>query len=150
MAEENMQDDFWYCQIQQDQCRGVSLDAPGGENGTEDSVGATGGRSLEKDGLPWQAFAVFGDRADPGTWFLPHHTKAVKKAVKGKIGYEHTVDWKAMPRMVYLLSRFGRMEAKLPLDPEQVLQAATHLAVHYIEANKPVPDAIAAISYMGK
>jgi hypothetical protein len=105
---------------------------------------------LLKDGLPWQAFAVVGDRSDPDTWFLPHHTKAVKKAVKGKIGYEHTVDWKAMPRMVYLLSRFGRMEAKLPLDPEQVLQAATHLAVHYIKAKKPVPDALAAISYMGK
>ena len=97
------------------------------------------GPVLSDDGLPWQAFAVVGDRADPGTWHLPHHTKLVKKAVKGKIGYEHTVDWKAMPQVVYQLSRYGRQQAKLPLDPEQVLQAATHLAMHYIKAGKPLP-----------
>jgi hypothetical protein len=99
-----------------------------------------------KDGLPWQAYAVVGDRADPCTWHLPHHTKMVKKAVKGKIGCEHTVDWKAMPRMVYKLSRYGRQAEHLPLDENQVLQAASHLSTHYIKADKPLPDALAVLS----
>jgi hypothetical protein len=116
---------------------------------TPEPVGATGGRPDQKDGLPWQAFAIVGNRADPSTWYLPHHTKMIKKAVKGKIGYEHTVDWKAMSRMVFMLSRYGRQQAKLPLEPGQVLEAATHLAVHYIKAKKSVPDALAVISYIG-
>jgi hypothetical protein len=101
---------------------------------------------LSEDGLPWQAYALVGDRMDPRTWHLPHHTKMVKKAVKGKIGYEHTVDWKAMPRIVYRLSRYGRQAEKLSLDENQVLQAASHLAMHYIKAGRPLPDALAVLS----
>ena len=118
-------------------------------------VGANGVRPSDKpepvlkDGLPWQAYALVIDRADPRTWYLPHHTKMVKKSVKGKIGYEHTVDWKAMPRIVYGLSRYGRQAEKLPLDENQVLQAASHLAMHYIKAGKPLPDALAVIAYIG-
>ena len=151
MTEENTQDKFWYQSLDpvgaDPRVRPVEKSEHEAAEGPEE-IGKT--PILSGYGLPWQAYAVVGDRADPGTWHLPHHTKAVKKAVKGKIGYEHTVDWKAMPRMVYRLSRFGRMEAKLPLDPEQVLQAATHLAVHYIKAKKPVPDALAVLSYIGK
>ena len=135
MTEDYTRDDFWYCPpepVEDPAAAAIKQSSVSGEN-----------TDLLKDGLPWQAYAVVGDRADPRTWHLPHHTKAVKKAVKGKIGYEHTVDWKAMPGIVHMLSRYGRHEAKLPLDPEQVLQAATHLAVHYIKAKKPVPDALA-------
>ena len=148
MQKSYTQDEYWYRPLQ-DGCRGVSLDAP-------EPVGANGvrppdkpGPVLSEDGLPRQAYALVVDRADPRTWFLPHHTKMVKKSVKGKIGYEHTVDWKAMPRIVFRLSRYGRQAEKLPLDENQVLQAASHLAMHYIKAGKPIPDALAVISYIG-
>ena len=34
-----------------------------------------------KDGLPAEAFAIVGDKEDPETWKLPHHTKAVFRAI---------------------------------------------------------------------
>ena len=43
--------------------------------------------------LPREAFAVVGVLEDPDTWKLPHHTKAISKALAGKLSIESTVDW---------------------------------------------------------
>jgi hypothetical protein len=140
-------DEYWYRPLPataEGECPDEVSDGIGKTTTVEKSESRT--PLLSEDGLPWQAFAVVGDRSDPRTWHLPHHTKMVKKAVKGKIGYEHTVDWKAMPRTVYQLSRYGRQAEHLPLDENQVLQAASHLAMHYIKAGKPLPDALAVLS----
>jgi hypothetical protein len=98
-----------------------------------------------KDGLPWQAFALVGDKADPLAWRLPHHTRQVYRAIKGKIGYERTVDWENMPLMVAYLSRQGVEGQRVPADEFQILAAAKHLASHYLKAGKPLPDALAVL-----
>ena len=57
--------------------------------------------------LPWQAFAIAPDKSDPLSWQLPHHTREVRRAVSGKIGIEHTVDWLLLEKAALLLSRYG-------------------------------------------
>ena len=96
-------------------------------------------------GLPWQAFAIVGDRQDPSTWQLPHHTRQVNRAVQGKMGYEHTIDWENMPLTVAYLSRQGVEGRRVQAEPEQMLAAARHLASHYHKAGKPLPDALAVL-----
>jgi hypothetical protein len=98
-----------------------------------------------KDGLPWQAFAIATDKNDLNTWKLPHHTKLVKKAVKGKIGHEHTVDWKLVEEAVQLLSLRGREGQRVNATEGEVLHAAHHLATHYQKAGLPLPDALAVL-----
>ena len=102
-------------------------------------------RQPVKDGLPWQAFALVGDKDNPLTWKLPHHTRQVYRAIKGKIGYEHTVDWQNMPLMVAFLSRQGLDGQRVQADESQIMAAAKHLASHYIKAEKPLPDALAIL-----
>jgi hypothetical protein len=97
------------------------------------------------DGLPCQAFAIVPVIADPSTWKLPHHTRQVYRAVKGKVGYEHTVDWENMPLMVQYLSHNGVDGQRVQGEPSDLLAAAKHLASHYIKAGKPLPDALAVI-----
>jgi hypothetical protein len=98
-----------------------------------------------KDGLPWQAFAIATDKNDPATWKLPHHTIAVKKAVKGKIGYEHTVNWKQVEEAVLLISRRGIDGRRVNATESEILHAARHLAIHYQKACLPLPDALAVL-----
>jgi hypothetical protein len=98
-----------------------------------------------RDGLPWQAFALVGDKEDPLTWKLSHHNRQVYRAIKGKIGYEHTVDWENMPFMVAYLSRQGVEGQRVQADEFQILAAAKHLASHYLKAGKPLPDALAVL-----
>jgi len=98
-----------------------------------------------KNGLPWQAYAIVGDKADPLTWKLPHHTRQVYRAVKGKIGYEHTVDWENMTQMVAFLSLQGIEGRRVQADESQIVGAARHLASHYQKAGKPLPDALAVL-----
>jgi hypothetical protein len=98
-----------------------------------------------KDGLPWQAFAMVPDKENPLTWKLPHHTRQVYRAIKGKIGYEHTVDWECMPLMAQCLSRFGIDGQRVTGDPSDLLAAAKHLASHYLKAGKSLPNALAVI-----
>ncbi len=63
-----------------------------------------------KGGLPWQAFAIVGDKEEPETWKLPHHTKAIFRAIKGKIGHYKTTDWEHTAAAVAALSR-GEVQA---------------------------------------
>jgi hypothetical protein len=95
--------------------------------------------------LPWQAFAVVGHRDDPETWKLPHHTRGINKAIKGKIGIEHSVDWELMPTAVALLSRAGRQGHRVEATEGEIISAARHLANHYRKADKSIPDTLAVL-----
>ncbi len=98
------------------------------------------------DGLPWQAFAIVGDKADPSSWQLPHHTKAVKKAVAGKIGYEHTVDFVQLETCSLRLQRYGAAgEGRVIADPQLIIDAARHLAAHYRKAGQQIPVILCAL-----
>jgi len=106
-------------------------------------------QSVEKDktreGLPKEAFAIVGDPEDPETWKLPHHTKAIFRALKDRINIEKTVDWDRMPAAVAALSRGGYRGERVQADPEDIIAAARHLARHYQKADKPVPDSLGAL-----
>jgi len=106
-------------------------------------------QSVEKDktreGLPKEAFAIVGDPDDPETWRLPHHTKAIFRALKGRTNIEKTVDWDRMPAAVAALSRGGYRGERVQADPEDIISAARHLARHYEKADKPVPDSLGAL-----
>ena len=98
-----------------------------------------------KEGLPKEAFAIVGDPDDPETWKLPHHKKSIFRALKGKLDIEKTVDWERMLAAVAALSPGGYRGQRVDASPEQILQAAKHLAVHYQRASKPLPDTLAAL-----
>jgi hypothetical protein len=96
-----------------------------------------------KEGLPKEAFAIVGDPDDPDTWKLPHHKKSI--SLKGKLDIEKTVDWDRMPAAVAALSPGGYRGQRVDASPEQILNAARHLANHYRKADKPLPDTLAAL-----
>ena len=98
-----------------------------------------------KEGLPYQAFAIVGDPEDPETWKLPHHTKAIWRALKGKNGHYRTTDWDRLPLAVAALSRGGYRGKRVEASPEEILKAAKHLARHYTENDKPLPDTLTAL-----
>lgn len=98
-----------------------------------------------KDDLPGEAFAIVGDADDPDSWKLPHHKKSVLRALKGRLDIEKTVDWELMPAAVAALSPGGYRGRRVEASPEQILQAARHLAGHYLKADKPLPDTLAAL-----
>lgn len=98
-----------------------------------------------EDGLPKEAFAIVGDPDDPDTWKLPHHKKSISRALRGKLDIEKTVDWERMPAAVVALSPGGYRGQRVDASPEQILQAAKHLANHYRKADKPLPDTLAAL-----
>ncbi len=98
-----------------------------------------------KDGLPYQAYAIVGDKDDPETWKLPHHTKAIWRALKGKIGHYRTTDWDRLPLAVAALSPGGYRGRRVEATPEQILEAARHLARHYTENDKSLPDTLLAL-----
>ena len=98
-----------------------------------------------KDGLPHQAYAIVGDKDDTETWKLPHHTKAIFRAIQGKIGHYRTTDWEHTAAAVAALSRGGFRGKRVEATGQQVLDAARHLARHYSENGKPVPDTLAAL-----
>jgi len=95
-----------------------------------------------KDGLPWQAYAIVGDKDAPETWKLPHHTKAIFRAIQGKIGHYRTTDWEHTAAAVAALSRGGFRGQRVEATEQQILDAAGHLARHYSENGKPVPDTL--------
>ena len=103
------------------------------------------GLSKSKKGLPGEAFAIAGDPGNPQTWKLPHHQKNIARALRGKLDIEKTVDWERMPDAVVALSPRGYREQRVDASPEQILQAAKHLADHYRQAGKPLPDILAAL-----
>jgi len=105
-----------------------------------------GGRT---EGLPFQAYAS-GIPDDPSTWKLPHHTNEVKKAVRGKVGIERTVDWTLVDVSVQLLSRLGYHGMRLQATENEILDADQHLALfHYVNGMSRVEEAVAVSSHAG-
>ncbi len=98
-----------------------------------------------KEGLPKEAFAIVDDPEDTETWKLPHHTKAIFRALTGKLNIEKTVNWDGMPAAVAALSPGGYRGQRVDASPGQILTAAKHLANHYRKADKPLPDTLAAL-----
>jgi len=98
-----------------------------------------------KEGLPNEAFSRDGDPQDPETWKLPHHTKEIVRALKGRLDIEKTVDWDKMPAAVAALSRGGYRGERVQASEEDIIKAARHLARHYEKADKPVPDTLGAL-----
>jgi len=101
-------------------------------------------RTKTKEGLPKEAFAIVGDPDDPGTWKIPHHTKAILRA-RGRLDIEKTVDWDRMPAAAAALSRGGYRGERVQASPEDIIKAARHLARHYEAAGKSVPDTLGAL-----
>ena len=98
-----------------------------------------------KEGLPKEAFAIVGDPQNPDTWKLPHHTRAIFRALAGRLDIKRTVDWDRMPAAVAALSPGGYRGQRVEAAPEQILEAAQHLAAHYRKAGKALPDTLAAL-----
>jgi hypothetical protein len=97
-----------------------------------------------REGLPREAFAIVGDMENPDTWRLPHHKKSIRRALKGAMDVEQTVDWSQVSEAVSALS--PSLPAKrVRVSPEEILEAAIHLAEHYKKADKPLPDILATL-----
>lgn len=101
-----------------------------------------------KEGLPHQAYAIVGSQTDPETWQLPHHTKAINKAIKGKIGHYRTTDPDRIGVAVAYLSRSGYQGKRVTATEQQILDAAKHLRKHYTENPDKigVPDTLSVLS----
>jgi len=98
-----------------------------------------------KDRLPKEAFALVGDPEDPDTWQLPHHKKSIFRAIRGKTDIEQTVDREKMGVAVTALALGVNRVRRVKASPEQILEAATHLAGHYRKSGRPLPDILAAL-----
>ncbi len=101
-------------------------------------------KDTTKEGLPKEAFAIVDDPNNPETWKLPHHTKAISRA-RSRLDLEKTVDWDRMPAAVAALSPGGYRGERVRASPEDIIKAARHLAAHYAQAEKPVPDTLGAL-----
>ncbi len=99
-----------------------------------------------KEGLPKEVFAIVSDPDDPDTWRLPHHKKSIFRALRRKLDIEKTVDWDRMGPAVAALSPGGYRGQRVDASPEEILQAAKHLARHCLKADKPLPDTLAALA----
>jgi hypothetical protein len=105
----------------------------------------TGNSVKTKAGLPREAFAVAGNIKDPDTWYLPHHRKSISRVVRGKVDIEETVDWEQMMVAVDSLSLHLHRVRRIETEPEDIIDAAKHLAGHYRKAGRPLPDVLAAL-----
>ena len=103
------------------------------------------GMPKSKRGLPKEAFAIVGDPNDPETWKLPHHTRAIFRALAGKLAIESTVDWDRMPAAVAALSPGGYRGQRVEATLAQILRAARHLAAHYRKAGRNLPQTLVAL-----
>ena len=103
------------------------------------------GLAKTKEGLPKEAFAIVSDPDDPDTWKLPHHKKSIFRALQRKLNIEKTVDWDRMGPAVAALSPEGYRGQRVEASPEEILNAAKHLAGHYLKADKSLPDTLAAL-----
>ena len=97
-----------------------------------------------KEDLPREAFAIAGEPENPDTWYLAHHKKSIRRALKGAVDIEQTVDWDKVAAAVGMLTPLNKAE-RLRVSPEGILEAANHLAGHYRKADKPLPDILAAL-----
>ena len=98
-----------------------------------------------KEGLPVEAFAIVGDPADTETWQLPHHAKAIFRALTGRLDIEKTVDWEGVGAAVAAISSRKGGGQRVEVSPEAIIEAARHLAAHYQQADKSLPDILAAL-----
>ncbi len=98
-----------------------------------------------KEGLPKEAFAIVGDPDDASTWKLPHHTRAIFRALQGRLDIERTVDWDRMPAAVAAFSPGGYRGQRVEASEEDIIEAARHLARHYQKAGKSVPDTLSVL-----
>ena len=128
-------------QSQKNVVRGFSLVQGGNMSKVKEAVE----KEITKEGLPKEAFAIVGDPEDLETWKLPHHTKEIFRALRGRLDIEKTVDWDRMPAAVAALSKGGYRGERVQADPEDIIKAARHLARHYEKADKPVPDTLGAL-----
>jgi len=96
------------------------------------------------EGLPCQAYAIC-DSTQPALCKLPHHTREISRAVRGKVGMERTVDWSLVEVAVQAISRAGYQGQRVQATENQIIDAARHLARHYHKAGKPLPDALAIL-----
>jgi hypothetical protein len=103
------------------------------------------GMRKSKEGLPKEAFAIVGDPNDPETWKLPYHTRAIFRALAGKLAMESTVDWDRMPAAVASLSPGGYRGQRVEAALEQILHAARHLGAHYRKAGNDLPQTLVAL-----
>ena len=101
------------------------------------------GLTPRKEGLPAAAFAIVGDASDPATWKLPHHTRAIFRALKGRLDIERTVDWDRVAAAVAALSPGGFRGRRVVASPDEMLTAARHLTAHYRAAGRELPQALA-------
>jgi hypothetical protein len=100
------------------------------------------GLEPRKDGLPAAAFAIVGDPRDPDTWKLPHHTRAIFRALARSLDIERTVDWGHMAAAVAALSPGGYRGRRVDATKEEILAAARHLAAHYHAAGRHLPPTL--------
>ena len=98
-----------------------------------------------RDGRSAGAFAIVGDPAEPETWWLLHHTRATPGTPANRRDMELPVDWGLLASAVAALSPRLRGERRVATDPGTIIAAARHLASHYREAGKPLPDILAAL-----
>jgi hypothetical protein len=111
----------------------------------KEAIMTTRARPQAKEGLPREAFAITGDPTNPESWKLPHHKRSIYRALKGKLDIEKTVDWERMTAAVTALSPTGFRGRRVVASPEEIVEAARHLADHYRKANRPLPDTLAAL-----
>lgn len=98
-----------------------------------------------KEGLPQEAFAIVGDPQNPATWKLPHHTRAIFRALRGSLEVEKTVDWSRLTAAVAALSASGFRGRRVAATPQEILAAARHLAAHYRAAGRELPPTLEGI-----
>ena len=77
--------------------------------------------------LTKEAYAIVGDPDDPTTWQLPHHT------------INRNVNWALMDAAAAALSLKGIDGKRVSATPQQILDAARHLAAHYTARGKTIP-----------
>ena len=85
--------------------------------------------------LPKEAYAIVGDPDDPTTWQLPHHTRSI--LVTGRV--QSSVNWAVMDEAAASLSLQGYKGKRVVATPQQILDAARHLASHYTAKGLPIP-----------
>ena len=62
-----------------------------------------------------------------------------------QLDIEKKVDWDRMPAAVAALSPGVYRGQRVDASPEEILEAAKHLANHYLKVDKSLPDTLAAL-----
>ena len=103
-----------------------------------------GEKKQKSHGLSWRDYALVGDKKDPSTWQLPHHTGVCSSGGSGDMS-DDTVDWELMETAVAYLSRMGYRGRRLQAGENDKIAAARHLAGHYRRAGRPLPNPLAVL-----